>query len=109
MKQYILKADSCGNPDRGQNPNQRHWGVEPLTFKGTIAEIKEAYRNWIGDGDMGGGNMLPTNGIYVNRKLKYRIAYNGRIREIDPHGDWKKERELKPDDKGVLQIVKEEA
>ena len=58
MKSFILVADTVGNPDHGQNPYERKYGVEPLRAVVNKDNYLQILRDWQGENDVGGGNFV---------------------------------------------------
>ncbi len=86
MYDYYLEADTVGNPDFRQDPTQELWGVPPLRMWAEPKDFKRLLREWIGENDIGGGNLSNAR---ILRKTKDEtewkhyldISYNGRLWE----------------------------
>ncbi len=95
-----VKLSSVGNPDFGQNPNQRLYGSEKNKVV-TVTSFKEASdvcRDFIDNNDLGSGNWSGGEILDENNKIIAHVSYNGRVWE-GRIGDWNgntKQIEIKP-------------
>jgi hypothetical protein len=77
-----------GNPDRGQNPNTRPYGVVPKTFTASnLDALRNQIREWLDENDLGGGNW-GTAKVFKDKRLYGYMSYNGRIWD---RNDWSKD------------------
>jgi hypothetical protein len=85
MDTYKLTADTVGNPDHGQDPTRPLWGAPPLRVSDIkLEDIVTTFRDWIGEHDLGGGNI--TNCRLSRKKVGGKVythfldvSYNGRL------------------------------
>ena len=77
---YKVELNSCGNPDRGQNPFANVNGaMASVVLVDTIDEARATVREYIEEHNLGGGNwsggkVWTETGEYVGY-----ISYNGRF------------------------------
>ena len=83
---YSMTLSSVGNPDFGQDPNCRLWGVADKYIRAnSFDDIKQIAREWIEDNDIGGGNwtcpaLIYNDGIsWSNRVEVGVVSYNMRV------------------------------
>lgn len=76
-----VELSSVGNPDFGQNPNERLWGaemdrmVEVATFEDASVEcLKFISDNDLGSGNWSGGDVFDEHGVIIAT-----VSYNGRV------------------------------
>lgn len=76
---YLVSLNSCGNPDRHQNPDQPLYGVKPkLAAAKTMAEASKICREYIAANELGGGNWA-GGAIWLCDVLVANVSYNGRV------------------------------
>ena len=77
---YKVELNSCGNPDRGQDPFSNVFGAYARVVRvNSIEEAQAVVREYIDEHNLGGGNwsggsVWTEGGEYVGR-----ISYNGRF------------------------------
>ena len=74
-----LTGRSCGNPDYQQDPYRPVYGVPNLLLTGTPKELRDAWLQWIGRHELGGGNIAESSIHDAEGNLVGRFSYNGRI------------------------------
>lgn len=84
MAKYKVYLDTCGNPDRYENPYKQIDGATAeMAYVDTIEEAQAAVRayidkHYLGSGNWAGGNVWDINDNYIGR-----ISYNGRFWDKD--------------------------
>ena len=75
-----LLLASDGNPDYGQDPNQRFPGCtnDQLIDVNTLKEASITCRQYIEENELGGGNWSGGQ-VYQNNRLIAEVSYNGRV------------------------------
>ena len=74
-----LKLASCGNPNKGQDPDRPVYGTQDVVVSvSNYKEASEICRKWIvanniGSGNWAGGEII-QDGVFVAR-----VSYNGRV------------------------------
>ena len=83
---YTMTLSSVGNPDYGQDPNCKLWGVaDKYIHAKSFEDLCVIARDWIEDNNIGGGNWTnPTlyyNDMkgYSNRVAVGVVSYNMRV------------------------------
>lgn len=75
----VLVAETCGNPDFGQNPERPLPGVGRLTVKvADFSVASHALRQWVREHHVGGGNLKRAE-IMVGNQVVAKVSYNGRV------------------------------
>ena len=74
---YQIVLASCGNPDRGQNPNE---SISPtkIVVVNSIEECQVVVSKYVDDYDLGAGNYAGGQ-VYQDGDYIGRVSYNGRF------------------------------
>lgn len=77
--EYSVLLTSCGNPDKGQNPDEALWGVPTQrVYANSIEELQKVVREYIEEYDLGGGNWSGGEVYDRSGTVIGNISYNGR-------------------------------
>ena len=90
MKEIIfpltLRLNSCGNPDRGENPNRPLPGVPYLKYPvDSFEEASSDVTGYINTYNLGSGNFAGGQLFNKDGDLVAQVSYNGRVW---PPGEW---------------------
>ena len=77
----LVSLESCGNPDKGQDPDKPIPGVPTLTYPVTSLKFAAAAcRTYILNHQLGGGDWAGGDVLVDGKKIAY-VSYNGRVWE----------------------------
>jgi hypothetical protein len=89
---FKAKPTFFGNPDRGQDPNRRPYGVEIRALQGeTMSKLLDDFDKWRMDNPNIGGGNWGTCKVYKDNKLFGYMSWNGRIWDRDVWSEHAKE------------------
>ena len=105
-----VELSSVGNPDFGQNPNEKLWGAEEDRFV-SVSTFDEAsfecmrfiHNNDLGSGNWSGGDIFNDHGA----RIAY-VSYNGRVWELGKGGERYGGNEIEIDRELVMNKIVEE-